>query len=74
MTIKKFKFIPFLESRTFPSAACHRMLQGGIAMKVKHTHPTYDTPEQRQQAILDIKKICTAALRSAKESPNKQSA
>lgn len=43
-------------------------------MKVKHTHPTYDTPEQRQQAILDIKKICTAALRSAKESPNKQSA
>lgn len=43
-------------------------------MKVKHTHPTYDTPEQRQQAILDAKKICAAALRSAKEASDKQSA
>lgn len=43
-------------------------------MKVKHTHPTYDTPEQRQQAILDAKKICAAVLRSAKEASGKQSA
>lgn len=43
-------------------------------MKIKHTHPAYDTPEQRRQAILDVKKTCTAALRSAKEASDKQDA
>ena len=68
------KIIHFPEPQTCPPAAAHRMIQGGITMKVKHTHPTYDTPEHRQQAILDIKKICAAALRSAKEASGKQSA
>ena len=70
----KTKIIPFPEPQTFPPAAAHRMIQGGITMKVKHTHPAYDTPEQRRQAILDAKKICAAALRSPKETSDKQSA
>lgn len=70
----KTKIIPFPEPQTFPPAASHKMIRGGILMKVKHTHPDYDTPEQRQQALLDAKRLCAAALQSRKEASAKQSA
>ena len=70
----KTKIIPFAEPQTFPPAASHRMSRGGMFMDIKHTHPEYATPEDRQQALLDTKRLCTTALRSAKEASGKQSA
>ena len=43
-------------------------------MNVKHTHPEYATPEDRQQALLDTKRICTTVLLVKKETVSKQSA
>lgn len=42
-------------------------------MEVKHTHPEYVTPEDRRQALLDTKRLCTAVLLARKESASKQS-
>lgn len=70
----KTKIIPFPEPQTFPPAAAHRISQGGIVMNVKHTHPEYATPEDRRQALLDIKKLCAAVLLAQKEAASKQSA
>ena len=65
----KTKIISFPEPQTFPPAAAHRMF-----MDVKHTHPEYATPEDRRQALLDTKRLCTAVLLVRKEAASKQSA
>ena len=72
--IAKTKIIPFPEPQTFPPAASHKMSRGGIAMEIKHTHPEYATLEERQQALLSTKKLCTAVLLAQKEAASKQSA
>ena len=43
-------------------------------MNIKHTHPEYATPEDRRQALLDTKRLCTAVLLARKEAASKQSA
>ena len=43
-------------------------------MDIKHTHPEYATPEDRQQALLDTKRLCTTVLLTRKEAVSKQSA
>lgn len=43
-------------------------------MDIKHTHPEYATPEDRRQALLDTKRLCTAVLLAQKEAASKQSA
>ena len=70
----KTKIIPFPEPQTFPPAAAHRMSRGGMFMDIKHTHPEYATPEDRRQALLDTKRLCTAVLLVRKEAASKQSA
>ncbi len=35
-------------------------------MKVKHTHPTYESPAVRQECLLDAQRVSLAALRSAR--------
>ena len=70
----KTKIIPVPEPQTFPPAASHRMSRGGMFMDIKHTHPEYATPEDRQQALLDTKRLCTTVLLTRKEAVSKQSA
>ena len=43
-------------------------------MKIKHTHPEYATPEERRQALLDVKRTCTAMLPAQKKTANGQTA
>ena len=43
-------------------------------MDIKHTHPEYATPEDRRQALLDTKRLCTTVLLAKKEAASKQSA
>ncbi len=43
-------------------------------MEIKHTHPEYATLEERQQALLDTKKLCTAVLLAQKDAASRQSA
>lgn len=41
--------------------------KGGDIMKIIHTHPSYSTPEQRRQALLEMKQLCTALLQAQKQ-------
>ena len=70
----KTKIIPFPEPQTFPPAAANRLSGGGFFMDFKHPHPVYATPEDRRQALLDTKRLCTAVLLARKEAASKQSA
>lgn len=45
-----------------------------MIMNIKHTHPEYAAPEDRRQALLDTKRLCTAVLLAKKEAASKQSA
>ena len=54
--------------------AKHGMSRGGMFMDIKHTHPEYATPEDRRQALLDTKRLCTAVLLARKEAASKRSA
>ena len=73
MTVKT-KIIPLPKPQTFPPTAAHRMSRGGMFMDIKHTHPEYATPEDRRQALLDTKRLCTTVLLARKEAASRQSA
>ncbi len=47
---------------------------GGACMKITHTHPDYSTPDQRRQALQEIKQLCTAILQSQKQASAAQDA
>lgn len=60
-----------------PSCSCpsaHRLLQGGMNMEVKHTHPQYDDPQTRQQQMKDAYAACMAKLRALRSAQSEKTA
>lgn len=49
-----------------PPSSCkeknHSLPQGGIPMKIKHTHPVYTNEQERLDRLQDLKKSCIAKL------------
>lgn len=43
-----------------------------MAMEVKHTHPEYANPEQREERLQDIRRGCTAAISTLRCNVHKQ--
>lgn len=44
----------------------HSVLQEGMAMKVKHTHPKYTNEEERQNKLRELKRICLLQVSAQK--------
>jgi len=44
------------------SSAVHRVASGGMNMEIKHTHPEYETPQQREEALRDAKQACISLI------------
>jgi hypothetical protein len=36
-------------------------------MEVKHTHPGYEEPEQREERLRDIRRCCAAAIAALRD-------
>lgn len=47
---------------TFPATPAHTMDRGGTDMEIKHTHPTYESAEARQEKLRDTQRVCTAII------------
>lgn len=57
------KDILSLPSADIPVTFPHTMSAGGGALKIKHTHPTYDDRSQRMDRLREMKKICRSLAR-----------
>lgn len=44
----------------------HRFVRGGMNMEIRHTHPEYETEEQRQAALKDMRQACLCAISALK--------
>ncbi len=51
----------------------HSLPQGGMSMKIKHTHPAYTNEQERLDRLQDLKKFCIAKL-TAGAAPAKRTA
>ena len=40
----------------------HSLFQGGMTMKVKHTHPEYTGEAERMERLQELKKMCASKL------------
>lgn len=49
----------------------HTLSQGGMLMKVKHTHPNYESQETRLEQLKDTQKSCMALIRMLRNLPEK---
>lgn len=49
----------------------HTFNQGGMHMKVKHTHPNYESQETRLEQLKDTQKSCLALIRMLRNLPEK---
>ena len=58
---------------SFPFDA-HRFMRGGMNMEIKHTHPEYESPKQREAALKDAKKAAISAISALKGNVRKYSA
>lgn len=43
-------------------------------MKVKHTHPQYQSPEQRRQALMEANRSCAALVSALRDASRRKSA
>ena len=57
------KDILSLSSADIPVTFPHTMSAGGGALKIKHTHPTYDDHAQRLERLREMKKLCRTLSR-----------
>jgi len=52
----------------------HKFVQGGMNMEIKHTHPKYETPKQREAALKEMKQAAISAISALKGNVHKYSA
>lgn len=55
----------------FTGMDMHTFNQGGMHMKVKHTHPNYESQETRLEQLKDTQKSCLALIRMLRNLPEK---
>ena len=63
---KKSKVIDFPVASSF-DANNHSLSQGGMTMKIKHTHPEYADEAERLERLQELKKVCLSKLAVAKK-------
>lgn len=63
---KKSKVINFPGTSSFDENN-HRLSQGGMPMKIKHTHPEYADEAERLERLKELKKVCLSKLAAAKK-------
>lgn len=51
----------------------HSLPQGGMSMKIKHTHPTYTNEQERLDRLQDLKRFCITKL-NVSSAPAKRTA
>lgn len=56
--------LPQVGASFLPDA--HKFVRGGINMEIQHTHPEYETEEQRQSALKDVRQACLCAISALK--------
>lgn len=45
----------------------HSLSQGGMTMKIKHTHPEYADEAERMERLQELKKMCISRLAVAQK-------
>jgi hypothetical protein len=48
-----------------PADPCIGCWQGGLSMKITHTHPSYANDQERLQRLQDTRKLCAAKVQAA---------
>lgn len=68
------KVVKFPGEQTSPRPAAHSIVRGGEDVKVKHTHPKYESEAQRKEKLQDTRRVCLAAVSALRGSTRKHSA
>lgn len=68
------KVVKFPGEQTFPRPAAHIVAAGGMNMKVKHTHPKYESEVQRKEKLQETQRACMAAVSVLRDAAKKHSA
>lgn len=61
------RIIPFPVSGECSPPAGHIVSGGGMSVKIKHQHPTYQSEKERLQRLQELRKACTVKISGMKQ-------